>query len=577
MRSPSSSSLPKLRFYLPPKLEKAVARAMSSWTSHKMTQRLWDKDASLWTGQDENRWMGWLSEATLPRATLRELSLFQKEIFARQFTDIVVMGMGGSSLGPYVLDAMMPKLPGYGQLHVLDSTDPYIIDQLTAKIRIKSTLFIVASKSGGTLETKAFLDYFYQYAKDKLGRQASAHFVAITDPHTSLEAYGRGEHFWKIFHGNPHTGGRFSIFSHFGLVPACAAGLSLSCLKKELNIAHTYMRNQTQDKENIALQLGIAIGTIAQKSDLTSLILRAPPSLYPFMQWIEQIIAESTGKDHKGMLPIIDSHAPDPHKTGCNPFFIFFARHKEDAPEIQRRVKLLQKDNYPTLVIEQSQLQQTAQLCLCWELATSIACHFLKINPFNQPDVQSTKTKIMQLIDDHKNDSQLACSHKNCSDGSMTFCAPSLADAAHDTSTLLLKTFLQENNSDQEYLGLLCYMPLTCETSYYLDHIAQSCWQYQNRPVIIGFGPRYLHSTGQLFKGGPHRGRFIIVTHHACCHLPIPHKKLTFGALEKLQGLGDFLTLTQKGRPTLHIDINDSLALSLMRLTQLMTTTLTTL
>src|SRR3984957_20049507 len=376
-------------------ISKAVEKATEDWRAAATIRRLWQHDKSVWTGTDENKWLGWLTSAA--KADIADYEDFAHRVKGQHFTDAVVLGMGGSSLGPEVLAETFAKQPGFPKLHVLDSTDPAQVRSLQASVNIANTLFIVSSKSGGTTEPNVMKDYFFELVSETVGAEKAGHrFIAVTDPGSSLEKVATKQRFARIFHGDPTIGGRYSVLSPFGLVPAAAAGIDLrTVLKHTLSMVRS-CGPDVPPHENPGVQLGLAMG-LAGLEGRDKVTISSSKKIADFGAWAEQLIAESTGKDGKGLVPINGEPLGDPALYGNDRFFIDLRTEGESDAAHDEKLTALEKAGHPVVRIVLKSIDHIGQEFFRFELATAVARAILGINPFNQPDVEAAKIKTREL------------------------------------------------------------------------------------------------------------------------------------------------------------------------------------
>src|SRR5215475_8746085 len=374
---------------------KAVEKSSEEWRASGKVRRLWQKDKSVWTGDDENKWLGWLDSPA--RADIADYEDFARRVKGQKFTDAVVLGMGGSSLGPEVLAETFPKKSGFPKLHVLDSTDPAQVRAMEKAVDIGKTLFIVSSKSGGTTEPNVMKDYFLAQVSKAIGAKAAGHrFIAVTDPGSSLEKVATKQGFARIFHGEPTIGGRYSVLSPFGLVPAATAGIDVRSL---IGNALSMVRSCGPDvppHENPGVQLGLAMG-LAGLEGRDKVTIFSSKKIADFGAWAEQLIAESTGKEGKGLIPIDGEPLGDPSVYGNDRLFIDIRTESEADAAHDQRLAALEQAGHPVARIVMKSIDHIGQEFFRWEIATAVAGSVLGINPFNQPDVESAKIKTREL------------------------------------------------------------------------------------------------------------------------------------------------------------------------------------
>ncbi|HEX2654263.1 MAG TPA: bifunctional transaldolase/phosoglucose isomerase, partial [Xanthobacteraceae bacterium] len=380
-------------------LQAEVERAQEQWRAEGNMRRLYQKDANLWTGHDEDRWLGWLDVADSTLKNTDELARFAEEVRAEQFTDAVLLGMGGSSLGPEVLAATFGSASGYPLLYVLDSTDPEQISSVEAKLDLARTLFIVSSKSGSTLEPNVLLDYFWArvgevVAPDRVG----SHFIAITDPGSSLQKIAEQQRFWRIFPGDPSIGGRYSVLSNFGMVPAAVIGLDVRRFLERSIVMERSCGRDVPPAENPGVQLGLLMGSAASRGrDKVTIV--ASPSIADFGGWAEQLIAESTGKNGKGLIPVDGEPLGDPAFYSDDRLFIYLRVPGEAQPAQDEAIEAIERAGHPVVRISVSNFDFIGQEFFRWEIATAVASAVLGVNAFDQPDVEASKVAARELTE----------------------------------------------------------------------------------------------------------------------------------------------------------------------------------
>ncbi|MCG6203786.1 bifunctional transaldolase/phosoglucose isomerase [Rhodopseudomonas sp. HC1] len=549
---------------LPADLEKSYKAQADEWRKTGKIRQLWDHDKSVWTGGDEDKWLGWLNAAEAEAGKLADYADFAKWVKARGFTDAVVLGMGGSSLGPEVLAQTFPQQSGFPKLHVLDSTDPAQVRALEAGVSLGTTLFIVSSKSGGTTEPNVMKDYFLSRVGETVGAdKAGQHFVAVTDPGSSMEKVATEQKFARIFHGDPTIGGRYSVLSPFGMVPAAAAGIDLA---KLLELTLTMVRSCGPDvppSENPGVQLGLAMGCagLAGRDKVT---INSSKSIADFGAWAEQLIAESTGKDGKGLIPIDGEPLAEPSTYGNDRVFVDLRVEGETDAAHDTKLKALEAAGHPVVRIVLKSPVHIGQEFFHFELATAVAGAILGINPFNQPDVESAKIKTRELTAAFETSGELPAEKPAMSTADVDLYtsesnAAALREAgANGTLDSWIKAHLSRAKAG-DYVALLAYIARNAEHIDTLQGMRLAIRDRRHVATCSEFGPRFLHSTGQAYKGGPDSGVFLQITADDAQDLPVPGQKASFGVIKAAQARGDFDVLTERGRRALRVHLKGDL------------------
>nr|WP_025825702.1 bifunctional transaldolase/phosoglucose isomerase [Acetobacter persici] len=555
-----ADKLTDMKTSLPAPLEEAVQKGLDAWRKDGTIRKLWAKDASVWTNGPESDWLNWLTIVEDRLAHLSELESFQAEVKARNFQQVLLMGMGGSSLGPEVLAMTFGKHEGFGHLYVLDSTDPQQVASFEKKIDPTNTLFIVASKSGGTLEPNIMLAYFHDLAKRALGEKAGSHFVAITDPGSKLEAQAKKEGFWKIFAGDPKIGGRYSVLSNFGMVPAAAAGLPLKLFLEDALRGVRMSDASVPPAHNPGVLLGTIMGVAATQFGRDKLTILATPQIADFGAWMEQLIAESTGKHGKGIIPIDDETLGGPKRYGTDRLFVYLRLVPEHRHEQDEAIATLIDAGQPVITINLHSKRQIAQEFFRWEIATAVAGAFLGIDPFDQPDVEASKVETRKLTDAYNQTGKLPAEQPFAQHGSFSFFAdPANAKALKgDSAEAILKAHFDRVKAG-DYVGLLAYIERDRATMEWIQHTRLKIRDAKTIATAAEFGPRFLHSTGQAYKGGPDTGVFLQITADDAKDLPVPGANYSFGVVKAAQARGDFDVLAERGRRALRVHIHGSL------------------
>ncbi|MBB1091429.1 bifunctional transaldolase/phosoglucose isomerase [Rhodopseudomonas palustris] len=552
-------------------LANSVKEHSEEWRNTGKIRKLWDQDKSVWTGADEDKWLGWLNSAAAEKAKLADYAEFAKWVKARGFTDAVVLGMGGSSLGPEVLAKTFAQQPGFPKLHVLDSTDPAQVRSLESSVTLATTLFIVSSKSGGTTEPNAMKDYFVARVGETVGvDKAGQHFVAVTDPGSSMEKVATAAKFARIFHGNPTIGGRYSVLSPFGMAPAAAAGLDLG---KFLDLTLAMVRSCGPDvppQENPGVQLGLAMGC-AGLQGRDKVTITSSRAIADFGAWAEQLIAESTGKDGKGLIPIDGEPLAEPSTYGNDRLFIDLRIESESDAAHDGKLAALEQAGHPVVRIVLKSPDAIGQEFFRFEFATAVAGAILGINPFNQPDVESAKIKTRELTAAFETSGALPAEKPALATAQADLYtdesnAAALRKAGADgTLGSWIKAHLSRSQAG-DYVALLAYIERNAAHIDALQTMRLAVRDARHLATCAEFGPRFLHSTGQAYKGGPDSGVFLQITADDAEDLPVPGQTASFGVIKAAQARGDFDVLTERGRRALRVHIKGDLGAGLKAL-----------
>jgi transaldolase / glucose-6-phosphate isomerase len=555
--------LSRLRASLPESLAAAVKTNIGDWKTGGKMQRLWQRDATLWTGDDEANWLGWLDIIEDQIAHPIQLRGLAKEVWSAGFKDILLLGMGGSSLCPEVLRMTFGKTAGFPDLHVLDSTDPAQVKAFENKIDIARTLFIVSSKSGSTLEPNIFKQYFFERTKQSVGAdKAGSHFIAITDPGSKMQQVAEADHFRLVYFGRPSIGGRYSALSNFGMIPAAAMGVDT---KKFLDRTQEMVRAcgpSAAIEENPGAMLGIVLGTAA-RSGRDKVTIITSPDISDLGAWLEQLLAESTGKVGKGIIPVDREELAGPEVYGNDRVFAYV--HTEHGIDVKQDAKLsaLEKAGHAVLRISMADIYDLGAEFFRWEIATAVAGSIIGINAFNQPDVEASKIATRNLTSEYEKTGSLPAEKPVVEDGGIQLFtdeknAAELATVAGSDKSLAgyLKAHLGRIKTG-DYFAVLGFIQMNAEHEKALQTIRHAVRDKKHVATCLGFGPRFLHSTGQAYKGGPNSGVFLQVTCDDAVDLPVPQQKYTFGVVKAAQARGDFQVLADRGRRALRVHLHD--------------------
>jgi transaldolase/glucose-6-phosphate isomerase len=529
--------------------------------------RIWQKDAAVWTNEDEAKWLGWLDIVDEEINNVERYRDFQADIVSAGFTDALLMGMGGSSLCPEVLGITFGK----SNFHILDSTVPAQIKAIEEKIDIEKTLFIVASKSGSTLEPNCFRQYFFDRLSQRVGdEKAGRQFVAITDPGSKMEKVAKEHGFRYIFYGKPEIGGRFSALSAFGLTAAAAMGIDVETLLRPAK----EMADVCKDTgtENTGLLLGTILG-LCQKQGRDKLTILTGEEVRDLGAWLEQLIAESTGKKGIAIIPVDREPIIDIDKYRSDRVFVSLSTAEGHVSSKQSNlIESLKKSDHPLIDIELSSIESIGQEFFRWEFATAVAGSIMGIDPFNQPDVESAKVEARKLTDEYEQKGSLPAEQPFFeADGIGLFTSDEYSRdlfTGNDSLSSLLRTHLSKIK-DGDYFALLAYVHMNSQNEELLQNIRQKVLDRHGVATCLGFGPRFLHSTGQAYKGGPNSGVFLQITSDDEFDLPVPDQKYTFGVVKAAQARGDFQVLLERGRRALRVHLGMDVTTGLRQLASL--------
>ena len=514
----------------------------------RIVERIWQRDHTVWKSEPSeigNR-LGWLDAARVARARAGELASFADEIRAAGLKHVVLLGMGGSSLCPEVFRATFGSRRGYPTLAVLDSTVPGWVRRVTQSIEPERTLFIVSSKSGGAIEVMSFFKLFWALAEKRTRGQAGEHFVAITDPGTRLELLAAQHGFRRAFINPPDIGGRYSALSTFGLAPAALAGIDLPALLDRATAMTEACR--TDAFANPAAWLGAAMGSLA-RSGRDKLCLIASPSIAAFGLWAEQLIAESTGKDGKGITPVaLEPFAP-PDAYAGDRLFVALRVTGDDNRALDSHLAALKGAGHPLIALDLRDRYDLGAEFFRWEMATVIAGHVLGIHPFDQPNVQESKDMTQRMLDRYKSNGAL----------------PHPSQPPLTPQAARLPEFLESARAG-DYVALMAYLDESPDVAAALAELRRAILNRYHLANTLGYGPRFLHSTGQLHKGGANNGLFIQLTSHSGRDVPIPGELFSFRVLAEAQAAGDLDALHAHQRRAIRIELGSRPAAGILRL-----------
>lgn len=499
--------------------------------------------------------LGWVDVASSMRKNVAAIEQFREKALGDGIRHVVLMGMGGSSLCPEVFKLVFGAHAGLASFDVLDSTDPAAVKEIASKIRLSKTLFIVASKSGGTVETRSheafFIDQFRQQGLSSFGE----HFVAITDKGSDLEKFARRNHYRRVFLNPSDIGGRYSALSYFGLVPAAFTRVRIGDLVEQAVQMESLLRER-HDESNPALLLG-AVLAAGQKQSANKLTFLASKKLAPLVPWIEQLIAESTGKKLRGIVPIDAEPAGARSTYGRDRLFVTLAMAGEPAPG--RFLSSSRRGAAPCVQIRLGSTLELGQQFVLWEAATAVAGCFAKINPFDEPNVTESKENTKRILASHEKTGRFPFDKPAVQWGKMSVLTARSHHALDQTRlpdpTRFLRAFLRAGRPPQ-YLALLGYFKSDIGTEREFARLRTLVRDKTGMATLRGYGPRYLHSIGQLYKGGPQCGLFVVFVKKQRAALPISGQSFGFGELIAAQGLGDAQALLKRRRPTILVAID---------------------
>jgi len=541
---------------LPAAFDEVVNEALEDWRRHGKIRRLWAGDAALRTSKDEADWLGWLTIVGEERARLDQLRAFAEEVRAAGFRHVLLLGMGGSSLGPEVLAQTFGRQVNAPELLVLDSTDPAQIREFESRIDPARTLFIVSSKSGGTLEPNVLKQYFFERVRQAVGQeQAGRHFIAITDPGSSMQQVAERDRFRHVFFGKPSIGGRYSVLSDFGMVPAAAMGLDLPRFLEATSAMVRSCCASAPPAQNPGVVLGAIMGTLGRRGrDKVTIV--ASPAIAGLGAWLEQLLAESTGKQGKGLIPVDGEPLGPPEVYGDDRLFAYLRLNEDVDGGQDQAVAALEAAGQPVVRIDIADRYQIGQEFFRWEIATAVAGSIIGINPFDQPDVEASKVRTRELTSVYERDGALPEETPVFEgDGFKLFADPANARTLRTAGEPGAVASYLKRHLDRlgpgDYCTLLAYVARNEGHHEQLQAIRRLIRDRKRVATCLGFGPRFLHSTGQAYKGGPNSGVFLQITCDDEVDLEVPGQKYSFGIVKAAQARGDFEVLAERGRRAL--------------------------
>jgi len=562
-----------IQYSVDPVITTAITEELNTWQKQDKVRRLWESDASLWTNKNEAQWTGWLNIAT----KLDEVPVIEalaQALKTAQFSHVVVLGMGGSSLFPALIAQTFGKIDNHPRLHVLDSTDPQQIRHLEDSLDLEKTLFIVSSKSGTTLESNNFKQYFYGRLQSVLKRtEVGDRFLAITDPGTSLATLAHNEKFKAIFYGIPSIGGRYSALSNFGIVPLGLMGIDI---KQFLQHAITMAESCTATilpSDNPGVLLGILLGVCA-KYGKDKVTLVVSPAIHALGAWLEQLLAESTGKNGKGLIPVDQEPLGLPENYGNDRVIVYIRLENANDAAQDHAIAILEQSGQVIIRLQLADKNHLGAQILQWEIATAVASSILGVNPFDQPDVEASKVRALQLTAEYE-------ITRNIFQPKPIFAAQGMQLFTDDSNAREIQQCMHAEPSLVEYLrahfsrtkqgdyvNFSAFIAMSDENTALLQACRALIRDRKKIATCLGFGPRFLHSTGQAYKGGPNTGVFLQITADHGSDIQVPNHSYTFGLVIAAQAQADFEVLTQQSRRALRIHLGHDVQTGLQDLYQ---------
>ncbi len=568
-------------YTLPEPLAKAVRTSLEEWRAGDKVRRLWARDATLWTGTDEGNWLGWLGITEDQLAQSQHLKGIATEVKEAGFSHALLLGMGGSSLGPEVLEITFGRQAGFPDFHVLDSTDPAQVKAFENKVDLANTLFIVSSKSGGTLEPNIFKQYFFERARQVIGAEkAGERFIAITDPGSKMQHVAESDGFRYVFFGLPSIGGRYSALSNFGMVPAAIMGIDALQFLDRTDEMVTACSSSVPVEQNPGVVLGTILGVLAKQGrDKVTLI--TSPGLSDLGAWLEQLVAESTGKEGKGLIPVDLEQVGPPELYGKDRVFAYIRLSSAPDAAQDAAVAALEQAGQPVVRIAVADIYDLGQEFFRWEIATAVAGAIMGIHPFNQPDVEASKVATRKLTAEYEKTGNLPPEKPILEEqGIKLFTddknAAALKQAAgRDQSLAGYLTAHLNRLAAGDYCALLAYLEQNDAHQEQLQAMRHVIRDAKRVATCLGFGPRFLHSTGQAYKGGPNTGVFLQITCDDAADLPVPGQRYTFGVVKAAQARGDFEVLAVRERRALRVHLGPDVRAGLALLHEIVQNALT--
>jgi glucose-6-phosphate isomerase len=550
---------------------KQVEASLADLAERDAVARIWAKDAALWKSEPDHQKiirnsLGWLTVIPTIRQHAANLARFAVEVEQAGFTHVLLLGMGGSSLCPDVLRLTFGRTKGFPTLAVLDTTDPASVQAFERSVDLPRTLFLVASKSGTTPEITAFQQYFFAKIQGLKGERARGQFVAITDPGTPLGRSAAEADFRRVFLNPPDIGGRYSALSFFGMIPATLMGVDILRLLDRAERMAQACAASVPIRDNPGAWLGAVMGSLA-KAGRDKLTFICSPEIASFGYWVEQLVAESTGKEGKGIVPVEGEAVGGPGVYGKDRAFVYLRLETSGEKELDEQVEGLERAGHPVVRIGLQDRYDLGAEFFRWEFATAVAGAVMGVNPFDQPNVQESKDNTKRLIGEFRAKGRLPEEDPILADGRIRIYGdPGTADAVKGAEALgdILKRFLKRTKTG-DYVALTAYLQATPAHGEVLAAIRSSIRDGIRTATTLGYGPRFLHSTGQLHKGGGGNGVFLQFTVNDPVDLSIPGEPYTFGVMKAAQALGDLQSLQSRKRRALRIHITGGVEAGLRR------------
>ena len=527
-------TLNSFSYSIPQQLEDALNTSLADWSQNYKTSRVWANDATVWTGDDEGKWLAWLDIVDDELADTKKYRDLRADIESAGFTDVLLMGMGGSSLCPEVLAFTFGK----ANFHILDSTVPAQVRSVESKIDLATTLFIVASKSGSTLEPNCFKQYFFEKVAEKVGREnAGKQFIAITDPGSKMEQVAKDDGFRHIFYGKPEIGGRFSALSAFGMTAAASMGLDVEkFLRSALEMVEACRENDPT--ANPGALLGTILG-VCHAHGRDKLTIFTSPEIHDLGAWLEQLVAESTGKKGVAIIPVDREPAQPAVSYGNDRIFAFLSI--KDDNRFDEQIADVEAAGHPAVRIGLDTIENLGQEFFRWEFATAVAGSIMKINPFNQPDVEAAKIEARKITDEYEKTGKLPDETPFYKESGFELftrdedAATYRGEVESETAANYVRNFVQSDVGPGDYFAILAYIQMNDAHVKILEAFRKKVLESRSVATCLGFGPRFLHSTGQAYKGGGNNGVFLQITSDDEFDLAIPGQKYSFGVVKSAQ------------------------------------------